>query len=124
MVLEFFEETPLPDLKCSSIFCSVRISQTNGGEEMILESKVKTLWDAKTKTVKNLGWLFRNKRYILSGEWINTPNNGIQEGIIIVTLAIGNNIPTHEYISGFACKNVFKDVFKRQGILHLFKNVD
>lgn len=91
---------------------------------MIRESTVKTLWNAKTKTVKNLGWLFRNKRYILGGEWINTPNKGMQEGVIIVTLAIGNNMPTHEYISGFACKDIFKDVFNRQGILCLFKNVD
>ena len=73
------------------------------------QSTVTTLHNGKTKTVKNLGWLLRNSKFVTSMNFQKTPSE-FQDGILIVALAIGNNMPTHEYRTGFADFEVLKDV--------------
>lgn len=79
----------------------------------IQASTVTTLHDGKTKQVKNLGWFLSKSRYVKSLHFQRTPENPLQEGVLIVTLAIGSNAPTHEYRSGFACEQVLRDLLKR-----------
>jgi hypothetical protein len=80
---------------------------------MITESTVTTLHNGKTKEVKNLGWFIRNSRYVKGIAFDFTKGNSDQDGILIATLAIGNNSPTHEYRSGYACYNLFRDLLRR-----------
>lgn len=79
----------------------------------IQASTVTTLHNGKTKQVKNLGWFLSKSRYVRSLHFQRTPENPLQEGVLIVTLAIGSNAPTHEYRSGFACEQVLRDLLKR-----------
>lgn len=80
---------------------------------MITKSTVTTLNDGKTKEVKNLGWFLKHSRYVKAICFDRTKANGYQDGILIVTLAIGNNSPTHEYRSGLACFEMCKDLLRR-----------
>lgn len=88
---------------------------------MISNSYVKTLHNGKTKEVKNLGWMLKHSRYVQAIAFDFTKVNDSQDGILIVTLAIGNNHPTHEYTSGFACFNVCKNLLKRSQWLKGFE---
>lgn len=78
----------------------------------IQASTVTTLHDSKTKQVKNLGWFFAKARYVRAMHIHRTPG-ALQDGILIVTLAIGSNAPTHEYRTGFACEQVLRDLLAR-----------
>ena len=80
---------------------------------MITHSTVTTLHDGKTKEVKNLGWFLKHSRYVKAIAFDFTKANSSQDGIIVVTLAIGNNQPTHEYRSGCACYRLFRGLLKR-----------
>lgn len=75
-------------------------------------STVTTLHNGKTTQVKNLGWFLARARYVRAMHFRRTPG-ALQDGILIVTLAIGSNQPTHEYRSGFACEQVLRDLLKR-----------
>ena len=80
---------------------------------MITPSTVTTLHDGKTKEVKNLGWFLRNSRYVKAIAFDFTKGNSDQDGILVATLAIGNNSPTHEYRSGYACYEQFRNLLNR-----------
>lgn len=58
---------------------------------------VKTLFNGETSEVKNLGWFRKNIRFVRAIQFRH--KKGETEGTFIATLAIGNNNPTHEYIS-------------------------
>lgn len=79
----------------------------------IQASTVTILHNGKTKQVKNLGWFLAKSRYVKALHFQHTPGSPYQEGVLIVTLAIGSNAPTHEYRSGFACEQMLRDLLKR-----------
>lgn len=78
----------------------------------IQSSTVTTLHNGKTVQVKSLGWFLARSRYVRAMHFHRTPGS-LQDGILVVTLAIGSNMPTHEYRSGFACEQVLRALLKR-----------
>lgn len=78
----------------------------------IQAATVTTLHNGKTTQVKNLGWLLARARYVRAMHFCRTPG-AWQDGILIATLSIGSNQPTHEFRSGFACEQVLHDLRKR-----------